>query len=129
MIGFLLRGLKGVILGWLMSLVFFLVKRALAKALGGMPPQMQTRNNPPASASAPAPSAAPPPASTPTAEVIETIWAGMSATELESTFGAPATRTKTDTGDVWVYSDMDGGHTNTAIIIEGGVVKSWSNNA
>jgi hypothetical protein len=62
------RFIKGIILGWIMSLIFYLVKRALARAFGNVQQSQQSSRT----------HADPYQQSSSTGhDVVETIWAGI----------------------------------------------------
>jgi len=102
------RFIKGIILGWILSLIFYLVKRALARAFGQA--QQQTQQS-----------------SSPSHDVVETIWAGMSVTQLRTTFGTPQSKRNIQGGEIWVYANLNGQGTETSITIQNGMVVSWQN--
>ena len=109
---FIGRFLKGLILGWIISLVMYLAKRALARAFGQMQQPQQPRSNPqPAEGN----------------DIVETMWAGMSIDQLRATFGTPQSKQATASGDIWVYANLNGQGTETSITITNGVVTSWQN--
>lgn len=123
MLTLFLRWFKGLIIGWLMSLVFFLVRRALTKAFGQMNvPQQgtshQTRHQP-------HPTAEQPPRA-PQGDIIETIWVGMSTEQLRQSFGEPTTIKRNGQIEIWSYPRLDGqqGHT-TEVTLENSVITKW----
>jgi len=106
-----------------MSLVFFLVRRALAKAFGGTNPmqqqgQQQRGHQPHANPRQPRQTAN-------NSDVVETIWAGMSATQLRTSFGMPQSKQNIQGGEIWVYANLNGQGTETEITIENGIVSGW----
>lgn len=114
MIGFVLRFFKGLILGWLMSLVFFMVKRILARAFGNMP---SSNNHQPHTDSRSA--------NQNSNDVVETIWAGMSATQLRATFGTPFKKENVKSGEIWTYANLNGIDTETDVSIKDNQVTNW----
>lgn len=114
MITFALRWFKGLILGWIMSLVFMLVQRMLKRAFGAA-----TAQHPDTMGNTPSPHPAP------NDNVVETIWAGMPAPQLRRTFGEPRTVNMTQNGEVWTYANLNGQGTRTAITIERGIITTW----
>ncbi len=93
-----------------MSLIFYLVKRALARTFGNMPEPHQQPNPQNTSSSH---------------DVVETIWAGMSVNQLRTTFGTPKSKQNSQGGEVWVYANLNGQGTETEITIENGMVAGW----
>lgn len=106
------RFLKGIILGWILSLIFYLVKRALARVFGQMQQTQQSTRQQSSSASH---------------DVVETIWAGMSINQLRTAFGTPQSKQNIQGGEIWVYANLNGQGTETAITIRDGVVSNWKN--
>ena len=115
---FIGRFLKGIILGWILSLIFYLVKRALARAFGAV---QQTQ------ASSRTHSDPYQQSSSPSHDVVETIWAGMSVTQLRTTFGTPQSKQNIQGGEIWAYANLNGQGTETSITIQNGMVVSWQN--
>jgi hypothetical protein len=112
------RFIKGIILGWILSLIFYLVKRALARAFGNVQQAQQssrTHADPYQQSSSAG------------HDVVETIWAGMSINQLRTAFGTPQSKQNIQGGEVWVYANLNGQGTETAITIENGMVSNWSN--
>jgi hypothetical protein len=105
------RFIKGILLGWIMSLIFYLAKRILAQIFNSRP---MSRSDD-----------APNPVSQ--KDIVETIWAGMSRDQLHTSFGMPQSKENTQGGEVWVYANLNGQGTETSIVIEAGLVKSWKN--
>jgi len=114
---FIARFLKGLILGWIMALIFYLVKRALTRTFGNMPQQTENGAQQNHTQNTYNPS--------PTHDVVETIWAGMSVAKLKRTFGAPVRTQNVAGGEVWTYTNLNGHGTETAITIQNGVVLGW----
>jgi hypothetical protein len=112
------RFIKGIILGWILSLIFYLAKRALARMFGQMQQtQASSRTHPD-----------PHQQSYSTGhDVVETIWAGMSVTQLRTTFGTPQSKRNIQGGEIWVYANLNGQGTETSITIQNGMVVSWQN--
>ncbi len=110
---FITRFLKGMIIGWIMSLIMYLVKRALAKSFGNMPQQNSQH-----------PQYKPQP-SQPQHDVVETIWAGMTTDQLRTAFGAPQSKEKNEANEIWVYPNLNGHGTQTRITIENNAIKQW----
>ena len=97
----------------------YLVKRALAKSFGQMPQQNSQHPQQPyqrPQSSHPRP---------PQHDVVETIWAGMTTDQLRTTFGTPQSKENSDGREIWVYSNLNGQGTRTAITIQNGVIKQW----
>lgn len=118
MLIFLSRWLKGLIAGWLMALMFFIIKRALKKAFGGSVDMGSFDiNNPPHARNTP---------DQQDDTIVETIWAGMPAQQLIKTFGQPQTVTKTGiNSEVWVYPIFNGKLEPTEIQIENEAITKW----
>jgi hypothetical protein len=113
MLTFIARFFKGLIIGWIMSLIMYLVKRALTKSFGSMqgaqqPPRPQNQR-------------------AEGHDIVETIWAGMSTAQLRTSFGAPKTINPATNGEVWIYTGLNGQGIDTAITIENNSVKHWQN--
>lgn len=111
MLTFIARFFKGLIIGWIMSLIMFLVKRALAKSFGSMQDGQQ--------------SAQPQNRRAEGHDIVETIWAGMSTAQLRNTFGRPKTINPATNGEVWIYTGLNGVGIDTAVTIENNLVKHW----
>jgi hypothetical protein len=112
------RFIKGIILGWIMSLIFYLVKRALARAFGNVQQSQQSSRT----------HADPYQQSSSTGhDVVETIWAGMGVNQLRTAFGTPQSKQNIQDGEIWTYANLNGQGTETAITIQDGVVISWEN--
>ena len=98
------------IAGWILALVFAMLKRILERALGGAPlrgPQHEgikrPRSEPPKDDN-----------------VIDTIWVGMSAAQLQAVFGDPASQQSNNDGSVlWSYPNM-------SVTLERNAVKGWT---
>ena len=125
-----MRFFKGLILGWITSLMMFLVKRMLAKAFGMsagdlrhtaqkrayQPSAGHTARNPYTQRST---------ANQNHVDVIETLWVGMSVEQLKSAFGMPQSKQTVAGGEVWTYANLNGQGTQTIVSITGGKVASW----
>lgn len=120
MLTFFFRWFKGLIIGWLMSLVFFLVRRALTKTFGQMNgPQPDVSRHP----HAPRPTPSRP---TQQSDIIETIWVGMSTAQLRQSFGEPTTIQRNGAREIWSYPRLDGQHGHTTeITVENGLITKW----
>ena len=102
-----------------MSLIFYLVKRALARMFGQMQQQKQQSSRTHAD---------PYQQSSSTGhDVVETIWAGMGVNQLRTAFGTPQSKQNIQDGEIWTYANLNGQGTETAITIQDGVVISWEN--
>ena len=118
---FIGRFLKGIILGWILSLIFFVVKRALARAFGTVQQsqnssrhkQSEHQNQQSSSSHT---------------DVVETIWVGMNVNQLRTTFGTPQSKQNIQSGEIWLYANLNGQGTETEISIQNGIVTSWQNN-
>ncbi|MDY0029040.1 MAG: hypothetical protein RBR86_03760 [Pseudobdellovibrionaceae bacterium] len=111
------RWLKGLIVGWLMAFIFFLIKRALQRAFGDVAAMRQagTQNDPSRAAN-----------HSSTSDIIETIWIGMSSDQLRMTFGAPTSKEKLSfTQENWIYQKWQGRDTPTKVTLENNRVTSW----
>ena len=119
----------GLIVGWIFSmivaLVTGLVKRAIAKQQ--QQAQMRTQQQPPRPAAAkadPVVKQAPYKAWA----VTDTIFQGMSKTELVAAYGEPASRMKSsDVSEVWTYGSSNTANDNgMTVTLESGFVKDWT---
>lgn len=110
-----------------MSLIFYLVKRMLAKAFGvdAFNPQ-NGRKTAPKQPSQPY-SNYQQTANQNALDVVETMWVGMSAQQLMSAFGSPSTKQIVAGGEIWTYANLNGNGTQTAVTIQNGLVSSWQN--
>ncbi len=103
--------------------MMYLVKRALAKSFGNM--QQHNSQHPHQR----------PQSSQPQHDVVETIWAGMTTDQLRAAFGTPQSKENSkekneessEGGEIWIYSNLNGQGTRTAITVENQKVKSWTN--
>ncbi|HOO49884.1 MAG TPA: hypothetical protein PLK94_01200 [Alphaproteobacteria bacterium] len=110
------RWLKGLIAGWLMAFIFFLIKRALQRAFGDVASMQAEAQNDPTRAARHGN----------TSDIIETIWIGMSADQLRMTFGAPTSKEKVSfTQENWIYQKWQGRDTPTKVTLENNKVTSW----
>lgn len=114
------RFLKGIILGWILSLIFYLVKRALARAFGAVQQSQHSSRHSQSEHQNQQ-------SSSPSHDVVETIWAGMSVTQLRTTFGTPQSKQNIQGGEIWAYANLNGQGTETSITIQNGMVVSWQN--
>jgi hypothetical protein len=105
---FISRLIKGIILGWITSLILFLLRRALSKAFGTPPPYNQP-NTP----------------NTNGHDIVETLWAGMSAQHLQKTFGNPLKKTIIAGGEIWTYANLNGSGSRTDVTLSQGMVEKW----
>lgn len=97
-----------------MSLIFYVVRRMLARTFGNMPqPQhpSQSQSTPRQSSSG--------------HDVVETIWAGMSLDQLRTTFGTPLSKETIQGGEIWTYANLNGQGSRTSITIQNRQVTSW----
>ena len=109
--------IRGLILGWILSLIGYLIKRALSRAFGGQNPfdpasphshrhDQPTRQH--------------------DANVIETIWVGMKTDQLLKNFGSPQSKQVIPYGAVWTYANLNGAAgTETEVTIQHDAVVSW----
>lgn len=114
MLLFLARWFKGLIIGWIISLILFMLKRALSRAFGNMEGLDSAQNAPQ------------PRKYQNDGSVVETLWAGMTPAQLTATFGPPSSKNKTGpNSEVWTYSMFGGKPDPTQITIENGMVTGW----
>lgn len=128
---FIARFLKGIILGWIMALVFYLFKRMM-KRMFELNTQQQQAHAPQNSVK-PAPYAPYAPYKPYTnadssAQIIDTIWVGMRDVELSNTFGAPDARDShiAQGEEIWTYNTMRGMDGVTRVTLSNGQIKSWA---
>ncbi len=116
MLTFFGRWLKGLIAGWLMAFIFFLIKRAMKRAFGDVADmERQAQQARPSQRH-----------QTSSQDVIETIWDGMSSAHLIDSFGAPDQKLRSSPiGEIWIYRHMAGRTSPTEIHIENGSVTKW----
>lgn len=109
-----------------MSLIFFLVKRMLAKAFGAdmLDPQAHNRTTPQQRPSSSQPYSQRT-ANQNTLDVVETMWVGMSADQLRAAFGVPLSKENIAGGEVWIYANLNGQGVQTAITIQNNLVAHW----
>jgi hypothetical protein len=125
MLLFVGQWIRGLILGWVVALIFYLVKRLLARAFGQMnqPVDIQkskdessdifeVRGHQPRDQN-----------------VVETIWVGMTASQLIAAFGHPQRTEKKGPQDIWVYTNITGHGAETAISLDQNRVSDWQNRA
>lgn len=107
-----------------MAFVFYLVKRALTKAFGGdMFGQASSGGGAaPDSSSSSA-------TSYPTRDIVDTVWEGMRAEQLEKSFGLPKSKMTSGTQEIWTYANLNGQGTETSITLENGIVVFWQDAA
>ncbi len=113
----LTRWLKGLIIGWITGLIFAMIGRMLERALGGSlnGSMADSMRRGPQSDSIKRPHTGPQ-----DNNIIDTIWVGMSAAQLQSTLGHPtAQHTNTDGSFLWSYPNMD-------VTLERNTVKGWT---
>jgi hypothetical protein len=120
MFRFILKFVKGLIIGWIATLMMFLVKRMLSKAFGvNMPnPQnadRQKKPNPYKNNSA----------NQNSLDIVDTIWVGMSVAQLLKSFGPALTKQYRGSREIWTYLNLKGQGTQTAVAIENGSVVNW----
>ena len=126
MFTFIGRFLKGLIVGWIMSLMMYLVKRALSKALGGHMPGAQNRTRPhPSSQTSQQNTYSRPTSHQNQDDVVETIWVGMSTDQLRRSFGAPLQRETVANGEIWSYANLNGQGIQTRVAIHKHAVTGW----
>ena len=112
----LTRWLKGLIIGWITGLIFAMIGRMLERALGGsMNGSMGDGERGPMSDSLKRPRT-----QQPNDNIIDTIWVGMSATQMQSTLGRPVSQQSNPDGSfLWSYPNMD-------VTLERNAVKGWT---
>lgn len=120
MFGFILKFVKGLIVGWIVSLMMYLAKRVISKAFGvdAISPksaQPQRKSNPYKTNSA----------NQNSQDVVDTIWVGMSVDQLLKSFGEALTKQYVAGGEVWTYLNLNGQGTQTAITIRNGMIVTW----
>lgn len=59
------------------------------------------------------------------ADVVDTIWVGMSVHQLLKSFGEALTKQYVANGEIWTYLNLNGQGTRTAITIKNGVIANW----
>lgn len=120
MFRFIFKFLKGLIVGWIVSLMMYLVKRMLAKAFGAGPINSQPHQNPknwnPNRTSS---------ANQNRQDIVETMWVGMSASQLVNSLGPALTKDYSGNREIWTYLNLKGQGTKTAVAIENGIVVNW----
>lgn len=123
MFTFLARFLKGVILGWITTLIIYLIKRMLTKAFGNMPahdrsyhPEHSEQFGRAGSSEWRTP---------PDHNIVDTLWEGMSAGQLRQSFGSPQEVVRSGESEVWVYANLNGQNTTTSVTLENGIVTYW----
>ena len=108
MMTFVFRWLRGVIAGWILALVFAMLKRVLERAFRGATPPINDHIKRPR------------PSAPHNDNVIDTIWIGMSAAQLQTAFGHPHRQeSKPDGTYLWSYPDME-------VTLERNAVKGWT---
>jgi len=113
MLLFIIRWFKGLIVGWMIGLILFMVRRIIARAFGNI---QEAQNN-----------ATPPHRHQNDGSVIETIWAGMTTTQLTRTYGEPERKNKIGPdSEVWTYSNFEGSPLPTDVTIQHGKVTGWA---
>jgi len=118
MLIFLGRWLKGLILGWLMAFIFFLIKRAMKRAFGNVADFDQQAQQDQRTGQAHRPPHS--------ADIIETLWDGMSTSQLVASYGQPDQKYRENqTREIWTYMRMTGRTAPTEITIENGSVTKW----
>lgn len=126
------RFLKGIILGWIMALVFYLFKRMMKRMFELNMPQHPQQQATPAQQKPvqPAPYAPYKPYTNAdsSAQIIDTIWVGMRDVELSNTFGAPDARDShiAQGEEIWTYNTMRGMDGVTRVTLSNGQIKSWA---
>lgn len=63
----------------------------------------------------------------PDQNVVETIWVGMTVSQLIAAFGHPQRTEKKGTQDIWVYTNITGHGAETAISLDQNRVSDWQN--
>lgn len=113
MFAFFGRWLKGLIIGWILSFIAYLIKRAMTKAFQNVKDFENAQN---AGMKRPANSA----------DIVDTIWAGMTEDQLLATFGHPDTRFRNSAEtEIWHYTKWNGQNTSTEVILSNRQVTSW----
>lgn len=64
----------------------------------------------------------------PSPDIVDTVWAGMSAAQLQKNFGAPQNKYMSGTQEIWTYTNLNGQNRETSITLENGVVTRWNQN-
>ncbi len=120
------RFLGRLILGWIMSLLVFMVQRAVKKMAMSSPhatnpnrsPHDVQRRSPPSSQDLP------PKSSEQNIVVRDALWQGMPEKDLLAAYGPPVSRSsKTASCEIWTYPLADSGLTVT---LENGKVLNWT---
>jgi hypothetical protein len=118
----------GLIVGWIFTMVVALVTRIVKRALAKQQQQAQMRTQ-----TSPRPSPAKPDPVIKDAPykswaVTDTIFQGMSKTELIAAYGEPATRMKaSDVSEIWTYGSSNSANDNgMTVTIESGFVTDWT---
>ncbi len=120
MLLFIARWFKGLILGWILSLIFLMVRKMLERAFGGPLPkdfsqtassQRSGRTNR---------------TYTPQGDVIDTIWIGMTKDQLLQNLGSPESRVISGLHtQVWTYSRWNGQNTPAKVTLIEDKVSAW----
>jgi hypothetical protein len=128
------RFLGRLILGWIMSLLVFMVQRAM-KRMTMSSPHAETQHRSPTHAQQ---SSSPPLShgfsskpSGPNSMVRDALWQGMPEKDLLAAYGAPFSRSPRPIGgEIWVYtstkkSDSPAAYPEMTVTLENGKVLSW----
>lgn len=120
MLLFIARWLKGLILGWILSLIFLMIRKMLERAFGGPLPKGfmgpssakgTNRTNRPY---------------TPQGDVIDTIWIGMTKDQLLQSLGSPEARVISGLHtQVWTYARWNGQNTPAKVTLIEDKVSAW----
>lgn len=65
----------------------------------------------------------------PTRDIVDTVWEGMRAEQLEKSFGLPKSKMTSGTQEIWIYTNLNGQGTETSITLENGIVVFWQDAA
>lgn len=124
MLLFIVRWFKGLILGWILSLIFLMVRKMLERAFGGPLPKgfaHPGQGGPQARGAERGR-----PSYTPRGDVIDTIWIGMTKDQLLQNLGAPESRTISGLHtQVWAYPRWNGQNTPAKVTLTEDKVTAW----
>lgn len=125
MLLFVGQWIRGLILGWVVALIFYLVKRLLTKVFGQMnrPVDREKPKNQSSDIFGVSRGQAP------DQNVVETIWVGMTTSQLIAAFGHPQRTEKKGPQDIWVYTNITGNGAETAISLFQNRISDWQNEA
>lgn len=120
MLLFIARWFKGLILGWILSLIFLMVRKMLERAFGGPLPK-DFMGAPSAKGTGRTNRPYPP-----QGDVIDTIWIGMTKDQLLQSLGSPESRIISGLhSQVWTYARWNGQNTPAKVTLTEDKVSAW----